>query len=634
MELPDFSASAPNLEKLILDGCSSLLEVHPSIGRLKKIIVLNMKNCKNLSSFPSIVDMQALEILNLSGCSELKNFPDTQGNMEHLLDLYLGSTGIEELPSSIGQITGLVLLDLRRCKNLKSLPSCICKLKSLQYLFLSGCSRLKNFPEIMEDMENLRELLLDGTSIEVLPSSVERLKGLVLLNLRKCKNLASLPNNMCYLRSLQTLIVSDCSQLHQLPRHIGSLQRLVQLHADGTAITQPPYSIVSLRNLQVLIYPGCKILPSSSLSSLFSFWLLHGESSNGIGLRLPHVPSLSSFTNLNLSSCNLTEGAIPDDICFLYSLKKLDLSGNNFLSIPTSLSELTNLRDLRLGKCQNLTEIPELPPSVRDIDAHDCTSLLLSSSSISMLQWLQILFYYCSKPVEDHSSSGDKKDELVSFSGSKPSLTNLAVAKQKIFENVAFSMILPGSGIPKWIWNQNMGSFVTIKLPTDWYDDDFLGFVVCSVLEHLPDRIICHLSSDTLDYGDLRDFGHDFHWKDSNASSEHVWLGYQPCAQLRMFQMNDPNEWSHIEISFEATSGVSSRASNLVKKCGVRLIYAEDLRSMQCSPPLGSRVGDNIVQRRNDKAGPSTGSGQGSVASSQQSTKDSKLKLKGRCVCL
>ena len=250
MELPDFSASAPNLEKLILDGCSSLLEVHPSIGRLKKIIVLNMKNCKNLSSFPSIVDMQALEILNLSGCSELKNFPDTKGNMEHLLELYLGSTGIEELPSSIGQITGLVLLDLRRCKNLKSLPSCICKLKSLQYLFLSGCSRLKNFPEIMEDMENLRELLLDGTSIEVLPSSVERLKGLVLLNLRKCKNLVSLPNNMCYLRSLQTLIVSDCSQLHQLPRHIGSLQRLVQLHADGTAISQPPYSIVSLRNLQ------------------------------------------------------------------------------------------------------------------------------------------------------------------------------------------------------------------------------------------------------------------------------------------------------------------------------------------------------------------------------------------------
>ena len=96
------------------------------------------------------------------------------------------------------------------------------------------------------------------------------------------------------------------------------------------------------------------------------------------------------------------------------------------------------------------------------------------------------------------------------------------------------------------------------------------------------------MSSDTLDYGDLRDFGHDLHWKGSNVSSEHVWLGYQSCAQLRMFQVNDSNEWCHIEISFEETFRLSSSASNLVKKCGVCLIYAEDLESIQCSPPLGS----------------------------------------------
>ena len=617
MELPDFSVSSPNLEKLILDGCSSLIEVHPSIGRLNRIIVLSLKNCKKISSFPSMVDMKALEILNLSSCSELKEFPDIQGNMEHLLELHLASTAIKELPSSIGDITGLVLLDMKRCKNLKSLPASICKLESLEYLFLSGCSKLENFPEIKENMESLKELLLDGTSIETLPSSIERLKGLVLLNMRKCKNLVSLPNCICNLRSLHTLIVSGCSQLHQLPKTIGSLQCLEQLHADGTAITQPPDSIVLLRNLQVLIYPGCKILPSSSLSSLFSFWLLHRNGSNGIGLRLPSIPSLSSFTNLNLSNCNLMEGTIPADIGFLYSLRKLDLSRNNFVSIPTSLCELTNLRDLGLGQCQNLTEIPELPPSVRHIDAHDCTSLLLSSSNISMLQWLQFLFYYCSKPVEDQSS-GDNRNKLVSFSGSDPSVTNFAIVKQKTFENVAFSMILPGRGIPKWIWNQNMGSFVRIKLPTDWYDDEFLGFAVCSVLEHLPDRIICHLSSDTLEYGDLRDFGHNFHWKGSDVCSENVWLGYQPCAQLRMFQLSDPNEWSHIEISFEATSRVSSRASNLVKKCGVRLIYAEDLDSIQCSPP---------VQRSSNRAGPS-GSGQGSVGSSQQSMNDSEAQGK------
>ena len=102
-----------------------MVKVHPSIGKLSKLILLNLKNCKKLSSFPSIIDMEALEILNLSGCSELKKFPDIQGNMEHLLELYLASTAIEELPSSIEHLTGLVLLDLKRCKNLKSSHKCL-----------------------------------------------------------------------------------------------------------------------------------------------------------------------------------------------------------------------------------------------------------------------------------------------------------------------------------------------------------------------------------------------------------------------------------------------------------------------------------------------------------------------------
>ncbi|WKA11181.1 hypothetical protein VitviT2T_028706 [Vitis vinifera] len=192
IEIPDISISAPNLEKLIFDGCSSLLEVHPSIGKLNKLILLNLKNCKKLVCFPCIINMKALQILNFSGCSGLKKFPNIQGNMENLLDLYLASIAIEELPSSIGHLTGLVLLDLKWCKNLKSLPTSICKLKSLEYLFLSGCSKLESFPEMMENMDNLKELLLDGTPIEVLPSSIERLKVLILLNLRKCKNLVSL----------------------------------------------------------------------------------------------------------------------------------------------------------------------------------------------------------------------------------------------------------------------------------------------------------------------------------------------------------------------------------------------------------------------------------------------------------
>eukprot|EP00261_Vitis_vinifera_P032198 XP_019073441.1 PREDICTED: TMV resistance protein N-like [Vitis vinifera] len=555
IEIPDITVSAPNLEKLILDGCSSLLEVHPSIGKLNKLILLNLKNCKKLICFPSIIDMKALEILNFSGCSGLKKFPNIQGNMENLLELYLASTAIEELPSSIGHLTGLVLLDLKWCKNLKSLPTSICKLKSLENLSLSGCSQLESFPEVTENMDNLKELLLDGTPIEVLPSSIERLKGLVLLNLRKCKNLLSLSNGI----------------------------------------------------------------------------------SNGIGLRLPSsFSSFRSLSNLDISDCKLIEGAIPNGICSLISLKKLDLSRNNFLSIPAGISELTNLKDLRLAQCQSLTGIPELPPSVRDIDAHNCTSLLPGSSSVSTLQGLQFLFYNCSKPVEDQSSD-DKRTELqifphiyVSSTASDSSVTTSPVMMQKLLENIAFSIVFPGTGIPEWIWHQNVGSSIKIQLPTNWYSDDFLGFALCSVLEHLPERIICHLNSDVFNYGDLKDFGHDFHWTGNIVGSEHVWLGYQPCSQLRLFQFNDPNEWNHIEISFEAAHRFNSSASNVVKKCGVCLIYAEDLEGIhpQNRKQLKSR-GCNVVERSSDRAGLNrSGMDSSSSGCSDGPTNDPTLKLK------
>ena len=255
---------------------------------------------------------------------------------------------------------------------------------------------------------------------------------------------------MCKLTSLETLVVSGCLQLNNFPRNLGSLKRLAQLHADGTAITQPPESIVLLRNLQVLMYPGCKILAPTSLGSLFSFWLLPRNSSNGIGLQSPSGFSTFRYcTNLSLGDNKLKEVAIPNGICSLISLKKLDLSRNNFLSIPAGISELTNIKDLQLGQRDIVTEIPELPPSVQDIDAHNCAALLSVSSSVSTLQGVEFLFYDCSKPFEDESSD-DKRNALQRFphKEASSSASTSPVVMQKLLENIASSIVFHGgSGI-------------------------------------------------------------------------------------------------------------------------------------------------------------------------------------------
>ena len=197
IKTPGFS-EAPKLSIMILEDCTSLVKVHPSIGALNYLTVLNLIGCKKLKSLSSI-HMESLQILDLSGCSKLKKFPEVQENMKHLSTLILHGTAIKRLPSSIKHLNELAL------------PSCVFKLKSLEGLFLLNCFRLKKLPEIEENMESLKSLYLAGTGLRELPSSVEHLNGLVWLNLENCKDLARLPGSVCKLTSLRylTLVVQD-----------------------------------------------------------------------------------------------------------------------------------------------------------------------------------------------------------------------------------------------------------------------------------------------------------------------------------------------------------------------------------------------------------------------------------------
>ncbi|KAH7568386.1 hypothetical protein JRO89_XS07G0285200 [Xanthoceras sorbifolium] len=84
---PDFTG-LPNLEGLDLEGCTRLLEVHPSIGFLKQLNVLNLKGCKNIVIFPSdVCGLKSLKILNLYGCTKLDKLPHDLEELECLEEL-------------------------------------------------------------------------------------------------------------------------------------------------------------------------------------------------------------------------------------------------------------------------------------------------------------------------------------------------------------------------------------------------------------------------------------------------------------------------------------------------------------------------------------------------------------------
>ncbi|KAM2065111.1 hypothetical protein ACFX16_028420 [Malus domestica] len=97
-------------------------------------------------------------------------------------------------------------------------------------------------------MERLASLDLDRTSIRELPASIERLQGLVSLNLKNCKSLFYLPDSICNLLSLEWLTLRGCSKLSKLPEDLWYLKRLdiVETSIRGC---RPKQQFITLRDL-------------------------------------------------------------------------------------------------------------------------------------------------------------------------------------------------------------------------------------------------------------------------------------------------------------------------------------------------------------------------------------------------
>ena len=289
-------------------------------------------------------NLHKLKLIDLSDSQNLCQTPNFNGlpNIERLI--FQGCTGLHALHPSVGSLERLILLNLKDCKCLENLPHEI-NLKSLKIIILSGCSKLKKFPKIGRNMTSMLELYLDRTAIKELPSSIKHLTSLTLLNLQDCENLSSFPSVICSLISIEILILSGCKGQPPKARYLSGL--IPTLSSIGTTLTLP-YTYLTDRQPEP--EPISLVLPLS-----FS--------------------GLSSLVSLDLSGCNLLDGALPDDLSYLSSLTSLNLRNNNFTCLPCSISQLLNLKLLFLDHCSKLQSLPYLPLSTQFVSAQGCTSL-------------------------------------------------------------------------------------------------------------------------------------------------------------------------------------------------------------------------------------------------------------------
>ncbi|PRQ22460.1 putative TIR domain, P-loop containing nucleoside triphosphate hydrolase [Rosa chinensis] len=286
VQTPDLTG-VQNLETIDLEGCKTLVKLHQSVGQLKRLIVLNLKDCESLENIPSKIEMESLETLILSNCSKVKKIPEFAGNMKRLSKLYLNETAIEKLPVSIGCLSGLASLNLSNCKNLLCLASTLellSRLESLKKLDLSGCLKLREQDSVRENgaiRTAVNHLIKRGCEVGKylswsLPSRLVQRAYMEPMSMKLpvsdlCYSTEQNANTSMSIRlplsrlwNLTDLNLSNCNLGDTAFANFACFPSLVALNLSGNNFVKLPPSIRSCFKLQNINLENCKTLEELS----------------------------------------------------------------------------------------------------------------------------------------------------------------------------------------------------------------------------------------------------------------------------------------------------------------------------------------------------------------------------------
>jgi len=303
-ETPDFS-KLRNLEQLILEDCTSLFEVHHSIGDLSNLVLVNLKDCKCLKSLPrSFYKLKSLDTLILSGCSKIDNLADNLGELESLTILLADRIAIRQVPFSIVQLKNLKYLSLYGCKGSLSMP-----LPSLFWSWISPRKSPKSvnlLPTVLQGLNSLTHLCLweCNLSDDAIPADLWNLCSLQILDLR-CNSFESLSASIGGLSKLQDLKLNRCKNLKSIQNLPASL---VFLHARYCMALERMPDLSKLSKMNGLYLTNCQ--------------------------KLVEIPGLDKRSNLIVS------------VCMGGCINLTNTFKQNFIQVHVSLSLSLNLTEI------------------------------------------------------------------------------------------------------------------------------------------------------------------------------------------------------------------------------------------------------------------------------------------------
>ncbi|CAK9314921.1 unnamed protein product [Citrullus colocynthis] len=437
------------------------------------------------------------------------------------------------------------------------------------------CSSIKHLGGVM-NWESLKQICLQGSKFLTEIPDFSTALNLEWLDLEECTSLVKVHESVGSLETskppqievLQQLELSGCVTLEAFP-HIGEEMKSC---ASGVGhiflykfTSLPLYCLLNLEDCSIVL---CSSFTRISCPCPFSF------SSSSSSVLLPNLRTLQ------LSYCNIS------DLSFLEILSQsapflayLDLSGNEFSSLPCWMVNFESLTSLVIHDCKSLEDISKVPECIHQILAEGCISLVKYPDNIA-----DIISY--NLDYEDEVEFGYREFVLVNWdipywyiykkaNNNDNSITFwMSDDESRKLKGLAPSIVTEGRGHPTTsyddfpVQSRVSPSTNVLRQPRDKRSfhhgshDDFLVKIRVSLSANGSRQI----------HGER-----SFHYVSLCA---HTWLlvfGVENFTQMDG-KCNDTNEREIdggicFKVLFEIISG---KEMVFIKNCGVHLIYEED----------------------------------------------------------
>ncbi|KAK4739523.1 hypothetical protein R3W88_003220 [Solanum pinnatisectum] len=348
---PDLSG-LPNLEKLILEHCTKLINVDDTIGCLQKVILLNLKDCQKLKSLPdSICKLKCLVILDISGCSNIEYLPTELDKLTSLKELYADGINLG------AQTRYSSLWSWARKQRVSPIVHEIHFPRSLHELDIANSNlSLDAFKNVdLGIVSLLTRLKLEGNPISNLPDSIKNLTRLKYLGISYCtkiKRLNWLPSN------LSELNASGCISLEKVASNCAKGYP-VEGYINGNKLIE----VAGVFKLEPLENTGAQVLAFMGISNLqpmtsMMVSLVFGRVSNIVGKKYPSfvcddVASLFSLSPNKLPPqilyhCGVFSTFLPGESVSNWFSYKFTDAADVYCTLPNNLNSHRTINGLSI----------------------------------------------------------------------------------------------------------------------------------------------------------------------------------------------------------------------------------------------------------------------------------------------